>query len=49
MGIKVVGTHENVIQIAVPPALLMQGGNQPGPAFNQLSQIEHVTGVRPPG
>ena len=48
MGIKVLGTQDNVVQIAVSPAMLMSGANQPGPAFNQLASIEHVTGVQPP-
>ncbi len=49
MGITVVGTHDNVVQIAVPPALLMSGANQPGALLNQLSGLEHVVGVQPPG
>ncbi len=48
MGIKVLGVQDNRVQIAVPQALLMSGANQPGAALNQLSGIEHVTGLLPP-
>ena len=48
MGIKVVGTEGDRIQIAIPQSLLMAGANDPGSALNQLSAIEHVVGVEPP-
>lgn len=48
MGIRVVGTEGNRVRIAVPQSLLMAGGNEPGPALNALSGLDHVTGVAPP-
>lgn len=48
MGIKVLATQDNRVQIAVPQALLMTGTSQPGAALNQLSGIEHVTALLPP-
>lgn len=47
-GIKVLGTQDNRVQIAVPQSLLMSSAQQPGAVLNQLSGIEHVTALLPP-
>ncbi len=49
MGIRVLSAAGNRIEIAVPPALLIASANQPGALLNQLSGLEHVVGVQPPG
>ncbi len=48
-GIKVLGTQGDFINIAVPAALLLQGGQNPGAILGQLSGLQNVLGVRPPG
>ena len=50
MGIQVVDVDPEGrwIQMAVPQGLLMAGANRPGPAFVQLSNLEHVVSVRSP-
>ncbi len=48
MGIEVLETDAQQVQIAVPPELMMAGANEPGPFLNRLAGLEHVTGVRPP-
>lgn len=49
LGIKVLNTQDNMINIAVPAALLLQGAQYPGEILNQLSGLQNVVGVRPPG
>lgn len=49
LGIEVLGTQGERVQIAIPQGLLMAGANDPGSALNQLSGLEHVVGVEPPG
>ena len=48
MGIRVLGTQDNRVQIAVPQSLLLSSAQQPGAALSQLSGIEHVTALLPP-
>ncbi|MGC9347862.1 MAG: hypothetical protein ACP5JG_06970 [Anaerolineae bacterium] len=48
MGIKVLETQGNQIQVAIPQQLMMSGATQPGPALIQLANLDHVIGVQPP-
>lgn len=48
MGIKVLGTQDNRVQIAVPQSLLISSAQEPGAILSQLSGIEHVTALLPP-
>ncbi len=48
LGIQVLGTQDNRVQIAVPQSLLLSSAQQPGAALSQLSGIEHVTALLPP-
>lgn len=49
MGIKVLSTSGNRIEIAVPLSLLRAQASRPGAILNQLTQLEHVIGLVPPG
>jgi len=49
MGVKVLSTSGNRIEIAVPLTLLRAQASRPGAILNQLTQIEHVVGLVPPG
>ncbi|MGC9357886.1 MAG: hypothetical protein ACP5GX_08470 [Anaerolineae bacterium] len=49
MGVTVLGVSGNRISIAIPQETIMASGGQPGVILNQLSGLEHVTGVLPPG
>ncbi len=49
MGVKVLSTSGNRIEIAVPLSLLRAQASRPGAILNQLTQLEHVVGLVPPG
>lgn len=49
MGVKVISTSGNRIEIAVPLKLLRAQASRPGAILNMLTQIEHVVGLVPPG
>ena len=49
MGVKVISASGNRVEIAVPLTLLRSQASRPGALLNQLTQIEHVVGLVPPG
>ncbi len=48
LGVKVISTSGNRVEIAVPFSLLRAQASRPGAILNQLTQIEHVVGLVPP-
>ena len=49
LGVKVISTSGSRIEIAVPFSLLRAQASRPGAILNQLTQLEHVVGLVPPG
>ncbi len=49
LGVKVISTSGSRIEIAVPFSLLRAQASRPGAILNQLTQLEHVVGLIPPG
>ena len=49
LGVKVISASGSRIEIAVPFSLLRAQASHPGAILNQLTQLEHVVGLVPPG